>query len=83
MIRLQPPLPERYTAVPPDQLATRIGTARAALGGRAMILGHHYQRDEVMRWADCRGPRHRPSFSDSERRPERCEAPATWPVRLP
>jgi quinolinate synthase len=55
VIRLQPPLPERYTAAPPDQLATRIGTARAALGGRAMVLGHHYQRDEVMRWADCRG----------------------------
>src|SRR4029077_12357723 len=28
---------------------------KAALGARLMILGHHYQREEVMRWADCRG----------------------------
>jgi quinolinate synthase len=55
VIRLQPPLSERYTAASPDQLAARIGTARAALGHRVMVLGHHYQREEVMRWADCRG----------------------------
>ena len=32
-----------------------IGAAKAALGYRLFILGHHYQRDEVMRWADARG----------------------------
>jgi len=32
-----------------------IGAAKAALGSRLFILGHHYQRDEVMRWADARG----------------------------
>ena len=32
-----------------------IGRAKAALGSRVFILGHHYQRDEVMRWADARG----------------------------
>ena len=55
MIRLQRPLPERYTAAVADDLAARIGAAKAALGARLMVLGHHYQREEVMRWADCRG----------------------------
>jgi quinolinate synthase len=55
MLRLQSPLPERYTEATPDQLAERIGAAKAALGDRLLILGHHYQRDEVMRWADARG----------------------------
>ena len=55
MIRLQTPLPERYTTASPEQLADWIAAAKATLGDRLMILGHHYQRDEVMRWADCRG----------------------------
>jgi quinolinate synthase len=55
VIRLQPPLPERYTSAPPDELAERIASAKTALGARLMVLGHHYQREEVMRWADCRG----------------------------
>jgi quinolinate synthase len=33
----------------------RIAAARRELGGRAVILGHHYQRDEVIRFADFRG----------------------------
>jgi quinolinate synthase len=32
-----------------------IGAAKAALGSRLFMLGHHYQRDDVMRWADARG----------------------------
>jgi quinolinate synthase len=55
MIRLQPPLPEGYTSASPEELAARIGTAKAALGPRLLVLGHHYQREEVMRWADARG----------------------------
>jgi len=55
MIRLQAPLPERYDNVPDEHLAERIGAAKAALGDRLFILGHHYQRDEVIRWADARG----------------------------
>src|SRR6476661_8710602 len=55
MFRVQSPLSERYTDASPDDLAARIGTAKAALGNRLFILGHHYQRDEVMRWADARG----------------------------
>jgi quinolinate synthase len=55
MLRLQAPLPERYTAATDDELAAMIGDAKAALGSRLFILGHHYQRDDVMRWADARG----------------------------
>jgi quinolinate synthase len=52
MLRLQAPLPDGYTAATDDELAARIATAKAALGDKLVILGHHYQRDEVIRWAD-------------------------------
>jgi quinolinate synthase len=55
MLRLQSPLPERYTTATADELAQMIGAAKAALGSRLFVLGHHYQRDDVMRWADARG----------------------------
>jgi quinolinate synthase len=55
MLRLQPPLPDDYTTASPDELEARIGAAKQALDGRLLILGHHYQRDEVIRWADARG----------------------------
>jgi quinolinate synthase len=55
MLRLQSPLPERYTAASDEELAQMIGEAKTALGRRLFILGHHYQRDDVMRWADARG----------------------------
>ncbi len=59
MLRLQHPLPERYTDASPEDLTARISAAKAALGERVFILGHHYQRDEVMRWADARGDSYR------------------------
>jgi quinolinate synthase len=55
MLRLQSPLPDTYTTAPADALAARIGAAKSELGSRLLILGHHYQRDEVMAWADARG----------------------------
>jgi quinolinate synthase len=55
MLRLQAPLPERYTDATPDELASWIAEAKTTLGSRLLILGHHYQRDEVMCWADARG----------------------------
>ena len=36
-------------------LVERAKIARAALGSKAMVLGHHYQRDEVIAFADIRG----------------------------
>jgi quinolinate synthase len=52
MLRLQAPLPDSYTLASPDELVSRIAAAKLALGDRLVILGHHYQRDEVIRWAD-------------------------------
>jgi quinolinate synthase len=69
MLRLQTPLDERYTAAPPDELAAKIGAAKAALGERLFILGHHYQRDEIIRWADARGDSYRLSVL-AQQRPE-------------
>lgn len=37
------------------QLLSRAATARQQLGDKAMVLGHHYQRDEVIAFADIRG----------------------------
>jgi quinolinate synthase len=59
MLRLQTPLDQRYTEASQEELAERIATAKATLGDRVFILGHHYQRDEVMRWADARGDSYR------------------------
>jgi quinolinate synthase len=55
MLRIQTALPERYLDASDDTRAAWIGAAKTALGTRLMILGHHYQREEVMRWADARG----------------------------
>ena len=48
-------LPERYLALADEEMAVRIAAAKAALGRRLVILGHHYQRDEVIRFADYTG----------------------------
>jgi quinolinate synthase len=67
MLRLQAPLPERYRDASEEELAEMIGAAKATLGDRLFILGHHYQRDEVMRWADARGDSYRLSVLAQER----------------
>ncbi len=51
----QPALPDNYTRATADQLAERIAARRAELGRRLVILGHHYQTDEVIRHADFTG----------------------------
>src|SRR5688500_18235504 len=51
-IRERQPLPEAYLGLPDEEMALRIEAAKAALGDRLVILGHHYQRDEVIRFAD-------------------------------
>jgi quinolinate synthase len=55
MLRLQAPLPDDYTLATPDELVARIAAAKETLGDRLVILGHHYQRDEVIVWADAVG----------------------------
>ena len=49
------PLPEQYLRLPEAELDVRIAAAKAVLGDRLVILGHHYQRDEVIRFADAIG----------------------------
>jgi quinolinate synthase len=46
------PLPERYLRLTPEEMDRRITAAKATLGKRVLILGHHYQRDEVIKFAD-------------------------------
>jgi quinolinate synthase len=46
------PLPDRYLRLSDDEMDARIAEARAKLGDRVVILGHHYQRDEVIKFAD-------------------------------
>jgi quinolinate synthase len=70
MLRLQQPLPERYSTATADELAEMIGAAKADLDSRLFVLGHHYQRDDVMRWADARGD----SFGLSRLAAEQTEA---------
>ena len=48
-------LPMQYMRMTPDELDQRIAAVRAKLGERVVLLGHHYQRDEIMRFADFRG----------------------------
>ena len=46
---------DSYLLVPDDTLDERIAAAKAKLGKDVVILGHHYQRDEVVKFADFRG----------------------------
>ena len=48
-------LPVSYMRMSPEELDERIAEARAKLGDSAVILGHHYQRDEIIKYADYRG----------------------------
>lgn len=48
-------IPISYLKAKPEELDVRIAEARARLGERVVILGHHYQRDEIIKFADYRG----------------------------
>ena len=48
-------LPERYLGLSDEEMNRRIAAAKTALGRRLVILGHHYQRDEVIAFADYTG----------------------------
>ncbi len=48
-------IPQYYAEMSGEELDQRISAARAALGERLVILGHHYQRDEIIKYADFRG----------------------------
>ncbi len=48
-------IPQLYAEMDGEELDRRIQAARAELGQRLVILGHHYQRDEIIKYADYRG----------------------------
>ncbi|HZJ31485.1 MAG TPA: quinolinate synthase NadA [Vicinamibacterales bacterium] len=48
-------LPEKYLGLSDEEMDRRIAAARATLGSKLVILGHHYQRDEVIKFADYTG----------------------------
>ena len=48
-------LPDRYLGLSDEEMDRRIAAAKATLGRRVVILGHHYQRDEVIKFADYTG----------------------------
>ena len=52
---LQTILPEHLTRLTDNETDARIRELKARLGERLVILGHHYQRDEVIKFADIRG----------------------------
>ncbi|MBC8109104.1 MAG: quinolinate synthase NadA, partial [Anaerolineae bacterium] len=51
----QQPLPPIYTQLSDPELRLRIQAARDILGTRLVILGHHYQQDAVIEFADFTG----------------------------
>jgi quinolinate synthase len=51
----QPPLPPRYATTTDDDLAAAIAERKRQLGDRLVILGHHYQQDDVIQFADFTG----------------------------
>ena len=48
-------IPKKYLGLSPKLLAGRIQSAKKLLGQKVVILGHHYQRDEVIQFADYTG----------------------------
>jgi quinolinate synthase len=51
----QQPLPEIYNELTDGELRLRIASAKEALGSRLAVLGHHYQQDAVVEFADYTG----------------------------
>ncbi|MGE0688685.1 MAG: quinolinate synthase NadA [Dehalococcoidia bacterium] len=50
----QQDIPKKYWDLTSDQLIEKVAIARAKLGKRLVVLGHHYQREDVIQFADFR-----------------------------
>ena len=57
---------EDFLVMPDAEIAESIEAAREALGDRVVILGHHYQRDDVIRHADLTGDSYQLSVMASQ-----------------
>jgi quinolinate synthase len=57
---------DNYLAQPDHTMDDRIRAARASLGTNVVLLGHHYQRDEVIRFADYTGDSYKLSKAASQ-----------------
>jgi quinolinate synthase len=51
----QPPLPPKYAALSDEEIDRAIRDHKCAFGSRLVILGHHYQQDDVIQFADFTG----------------------------
>jgi quinolinate synthase len=51
----QQDIPQGYWKLSAAELAARIADARRVLGRRLIVLGHHYQREDIIQFADLRG----------------------------
>jgi quinolinate synthase len=51
----QKDIPEDYWGLDGAALADRIADAKRRLGSRCVVLGHHYQREDIIQFADYRG----------------------------
>jgi quinolinate synthase len=66
----QQPLPKIYNQLSDSELRLRIAWAKEAMGSRLVILGHHYQQDGIIEFADFTGD----SFELSRRAAEQKDA---------
>jgi len=66
----QKDIPEEYWRLDARQIIARIAAARKELGRRCVVLGHHYQREDIIQFADFRGD----SFKLAQWAAERPEA---------
>src|ERR1700761_4339349 len=57
---------DHYLSQPDHTMDERIAVARATLGTDVVLLGHHYQRDEVIRFADYTGDSYKLSKAASQ-----------------
>jgi quinolinate synthase len=61
---------EEYLVMPDEEIKERIEEARRELGKRVVVLGHHYQRDDVIRHADLTGDSYQLSVMASQTQAE-------------
>jgi quinolinate synthase len=77
-------LPEPYASMTDAEAVPRIGEVRRRLGAEVLILGHHYQRDEVIAFADVTGDSYglaRAAATRPTRAGSSSAASISWPRR--